>query len=144
MLAEKQIKHARWHKQRLLFLIADLDHLKKINDTYGHAEGDVAISSAAAILRDLFRHSDIVGRLGGDEFASLLLDVKKLSGEAILENLKKQMTVFNFNSGFPYKVRLSVGVAYFDPAHPCSLSELMAQADQELYRQKQNRPPWPS
>src|SRR6185369_5039973 len=71
LLAEQQIKLAQRTGKGLVLVFADLDRLKWINDTLGHAEGDRAIQDTALILRNSFRTSDIVARLGGDEFVAL-------------------------------------------------------------------------
>ena len=67
----------------------DLDFFKEINDTFGHAEGDYALSSFAAALKQTFRTSDVLGRLGGDEFAVLVTDVTEAELAIALDRLDK-------------------------------------------------------
>src|ERR1700686_5828877 len=83
-LAAQQLKVMRRKEQGLLLFFADVDHLKNINDTYGHREGDLALVRAADALERTFRDSDILARLGGDEFAVLALDASSLNQEVIL------------------------------------------------------------
>ncbi|HEY0971402.1 MAG TPA: two-component regulator propeller domain-containing protein [Gemmatimonadales bacterium] len=71
-LAEQQVRVASRDRRGFVLLFADLDGLKGINDTHGHAAGDRAITDAAALLRETFREADIIARLGGDEFVVLL------------------------------------------------------------------------
>jgi diguanylate cyclase (GGDEF)-like protein len=73
ILSEQQIRIARRQKTPFLLLFMDLDGLKDINDTFGHAEGNRALIEAAEVLRESFRQSDILARFGGDEFAALSL-----------------------------------------------------------------------
>jgi len=85
-LAEQQIKVAERNKEGLLLLFADLDDMKRINDTLGHKKGDEALVDAANIFKKVFRGSDIIARIGGDEFAVLALGaVKGLSGRSRTE-----------------------------------------------------------
>jgi GGDEF domain-containing protein/CHASE3 domain sensor protein len=73
-LAAQSIKLARRSQKPFALVFVDLDGLKKINDTLGHGDGDLAITDAAHVLGDSFRHCDVLGRLGGDEFAILMSD----------------------------------------------------------------------
>src|SRR6267142_6479786 len=70
-VAERQMSLGRRSGQRMLLFMIDLDHLKRINDSFGHLEGDRALKHTAYALEETFRDSDVVARLGGDEFAVL-------------------------------------------------------------------------
>src|SRR6202140_706653 len=127
-LATQQLRVMRRKSQGLLLFFADVDHLKNINDTYGHREGDLALVRTADALERTFRNSDIVARLGGDEFAVLALEASSLNQEVILRRLREGLSGSNQDDS-PYQLSLSVGVARFDPNHRISLEELMAIAD---------------
>jgi len=121
-----------------LLFYCDVDNLKKINDSYGHREGDLAIIRAADALELAFRDSDVLARLGGDEFAVLALDSSVQSQGIILRRLEKNLKESSASEK-RYELSLSVGVARLDPKHAVSLGELMSQADQAMYEQKRSR-----
>ena len=79
---------ARRQKETLLLLFIDLDGMKRINDEFGHNEGDNALISTAAILNRSFRSSDVIARLGGDEFTVLVTDLNASKEEAITGSTK--------------------------------------------------------
>ena len=120
-----------------LFFI-DLNDLKKINDTLGHAEGDHAIRDAAEILRAAFLTSDIVARLGGDEFVVLATDAGAQS-ELLRERLQRAVDQFNRDMGRQYRLSMSVGVVECDPADEFSLASLLEAADKRMYEAKSQR-----
>jgi len=138
-LAEQQIKNAQRSGSRLLLSFIDLDDMKSINDKYGHEEGDKALISAAAILKNTFRKSDIVARVGGDEFAVLAVNATEDDPEILTMRLWKQIDAFNEENRMPYSLSMSIGTAVYEPEKPCSLDELMAQADELMYEQKQKK-----
>jgi diguanylate cyclase (GGDEF)-like protein len=115
---------------------ADLDNLKKINDSFGHDEGDAALVDAAALLRDAFRDSDIIARLGGDEFVVLAIDVAEGKVASLTRRLREKVAARNASPGQEYSVSFSLGVARYDPDEPCSLSELLSLADRKMYQDK--------
>ncbi len=90
-LANQQLKVARRRGNSLLLFFADVDHLKNINDTYGHMEGDLALVRAADALEQTFRNSDILARLSGDEFAVVALEASSEDRDAILLRLKHRI-----------------------------------------------------
>jgi diguanylate cyclase (GGDEF)-like protein len=136
--AAQQLKLARRNSHDLLLLFCDLDNLKKINDRYGHREGDLALVRTADALEEAFRESDILARIGGDEFVVLALEVSSESQEVILRRLEKGLKESNAKES-RYQLSLSIGVARFDPKRPVSLGELMALADKAMYEQKRSR-----
>jgi len=133
-LAEQQLKLAIRNKSGTLLFFADLDGLKSINDTLGHEEGDRALIEAAAVLKESFRASDIVARLGGDEYAALAVYITKANAKIITARLQSLIARRNKRKNRRYKLSISVGCSYFDPANPCSIDELMASADKLMYK----------
>lgn len=136
--ATHQLKLAQRSGQKLLLLFCDVDNLKKINDCYGHREGDLALIHIADGLEQTFRDSDIVARLGGDEFVVLATEASVQTSEVLLRRLEKALKKSNAGES-RYQLSLSVGVARFDPKRAISLGELMAQADEAMYQQKRIR-----
>src|SRR5260370_22346407 len=137
-LAERQLKLARRSGYGLLLFFGDVDGMKGINDTWGHAEGDMALMRTGEILSQTFRDSDVVARFGGDEFAALAIEASD-HGEAaitarLLENSKKLNT-----KEARYKLSFSFGMARFNPRSKTSIRQLLVQADRAMYEQKQHR-----
>jgi diguanylate cyclase (GGDEF)-like protein len=133
--ATQQLKLAQRNGQKLLLLFCDVDNLKKINDSHGHREGDLALIHTADALEQTFRDSDILARLGGDEFVVLATEASVQTSEILLRRLEKALKKSNAGES-RYQLSLSVGVARFDPKRAVSLGELMAQADEAMYEQK--------
>jgi diguanylate cyclase (GGDEF)-like protein/PAS domain S-box-containing protein len=136
-LAEQQLKMADRAKKRMVLLFADFDHLKRINDTFGHSEGDRALIEVADVLEDTFRESDIIGRIAGDEFVVLAIETDGDSAEILATRLQENLEARNAKADRRYDLSLSVGIARYDPEYPCSIDELLARADRAMYEQKQ-------
>ena len=113
----------------------DLNNLKQVNDTAGHAAGDVLIRETANFLRELFPSYgvyEVLGRLGGDEFAALTTDMHCPSRSEIV--LRARMPRAR-SSEIP-ALSLSVGLAYFNPLLPIGIDELLKTAEQAMYQHK--------
>lgn len=117
----------------LLFI--DIEGLKQINDTLGHDEGDRALTTAAIILKETFRESDILARMGGDEFAILAVDSAE-NPEIVICRLAVQIGLHNAFPDRRYELSMSIGTAFYDPQAPCSLDDLITRADTMMYEQK--------
>ncbi len=141
ILAEQQLKMAHRGKRRMMLLFADFDGLKQINDTLGHQEGDRALIETAEALKETFRESDIIARIGGDEFVVLAIETNRSPAEILARRLQENLEARNAREGRRYKLSLSVGLARYDPEHPCSIDELLAQADRAMYEKKRGNEP---
>jgi diguanylate cyclase (GGDEF)-like protein/PAS domain S-box-containing protein len=139
LLAEQQLLAAGRMKQSALLLYADLDGLKRINDTLGHPEGDRALIDTAGLLKKTFRSSDIIGRLGGDEFVVLAIDTADNANETILARLQDYLHIHNLYDNRPHRLSISIGMARFDPTNPCTLDELLEKGDKAMYVHKQSK-----
>jgi diguanylate cyclase (GGDEF)-like protein/PAS domain S-box-containing protein len=139
LLAEQELKLACRFKRGVLLFFGDVDDLKTINDTYGHAQGDLALQEMAAILRETFREVDIVARIGGDEFVVLVVDASIESADMLTKRLRENLEEHNCSGGRPWHLSLSLGTARYDTESPSSLAELISQADARMYTQKQTR-----
>ena len=126
---------ARRQKEALLLLFIDLDGMKRINDEFGHNEGDNALINTAEILNRTFRSSDIIARLGGDEFTVLVTDLNASKEEAIAR-LNENLKAFNATEDRGHKLAFSIGVATLEPERMTCFEELLEQADQAMYEQK--------
>ncbi len=135
-LAEKQLQISKRYKRSFSVLFLDLNEMKNINDSFGHHAGDQALTEMADLLKKTFRSSDILARLGGDEFTVLINEPDPDYDETILNNFIKHLQTFNDRSARPYKLSTSLGMAHFDPSHPKSINELLAEADKLMYEHK--------
>lgn len=135
-LAQQQLKIANRMKRGMLLFFMDLDNMKKINDTLGHHEGDLALMEIAAVLKETFRDSDIIARIGGDEFVVLAIDIPESSAEIFTARLHENLRNRNSRGKHPYKLSISMGIAHYHPEFPCSIDELLGRADSLMYEQK--------
>ncbi len=125
--------------EKAILFESDLDHLKEINDSFGHPEGDFAIRSSADILRNALGDGVIIARMGGDEFVAVYLPTGEENGESIRNKIKDVANSFNETTGKPYYVDLSVGYYEFVCSDDVELTDLMRQADVILYQAKKYR-----
>ncbi len=124
-LCQEKLSIASRRNERLLLLFVDLDHMKWINDTLGHDEGDAALIAVAQTLRDTFRGSDIIGRIGGDEFAILAVGPSEDAENTFLTRLQDNLTTFNkTNDRRDFPISVSAGISRYEPIEPCSLEAL--------------------
>lgn len=137
-LAEQQLKLSDRNKSGMALFFADLDGLKRINDTLGHGEGDKALIETANVLKESFRASDIIARMGGDEFAVLAINTDEVNSGIFTARLQQLIDIRNNQESRRYNLSISMGCSYYDPENPCSIDELMARADKLMYEQKQN------
>ena len=122
-----------------LCVFLDLDHLKEINDSFGHSEGDLALSSLSDILKQVVRRNDLIARLGGDEFIGMFIVDSPDFGETFTNRIRKVFDDFNQNSTRPYYVEASMGIAHFTCAHNLEISQIVNEADRYLYAEKKNK-----
>ena len=134
--AEKELKKAVKNGQSGMVFFADMDGLKKINDTYGHKVGDLAIQTEARVLSAAFRNSDIVGRLSGDEFAILSTGLTKGYISAIRTRIEQLNLLLSQEAGLPITLSLSLGHVAFTP-EKANLDALLSRADEKLYEEKE-------
>ena len=123
-----------------LLFMADLDHLKQINDTFGHPEGDEAIRTAADIIKKSLPEGSPFGRTGGDEFAGIMKSTGDLDATELCQKIRGYCDSYNKESGKDYYVDISVGSCrIYAGALPGMLKEAMNQADKKLYEAKRSR-----
>ena len=136
--AEKELKRAAKNNKNGVVFFADMDGLKKINDTWGHKVGDTAIQTEAKILTETFRGTDIVGRLSGDEFAIVSTGLTVNYVAAIRERIGQLNKLYSEKAGLPLTLSISLGYVEFTPDN-CELDELLSKADQVLYKEKKKK-----
>lgn len=138
ILGEQYLKVAIRTKKRFSLLYMDMDDLKRINDHYGHQEGDRILVGFAEILQKTFRESDIIARIGGDEFV-VLFECSDQNEETLMARLDENIKDFNAKGSQRYQISISVGVAPFDPEHPIPIYELLSKADTSMYAHKRGK-----
>ncbi|MCI0551969.1 MAG: diguanylate cyclase, partial [Anaerolineae bacterium] len=130
ILATSLLKFARRAGYASSLIYIDLDSLKYINDTFGHAGGDAALTNFARILTDTFRESDIVGRLGGDEFVVLIVDATHSDLATMEARLQKNVDGYNQQVEPEHALSFSMGSIRVDADSKISMEEFLAQADE--------------
>jgi len=111
----------------------DIDGLKKINDTYGHINGDIAIKNIAKILKSAFRENDLLARFGGDEFVALVMCNSNSNTEQILDRISKKIYDFNSSETLNFNLSVSCGVSEVKPDQLHEIEKIIHQADQAMY-----------
>ncbi len=135
---DDEFKRAERYKGKLALAMIDIDHFKRINDTYGHTKGDEILISVAKSIKDNFRDVDIPARYGGEEFSVIMPEVSKEDALIAVERLRKTVeSIPHEFQGKTVMVTISIGVAEapLDAAAPLALVEA---ADAALYRSKEN------
>lgn len=125
--------------QSVTLLMFDLDDFKQINDVFGHAEGDLALQAFAAVLKSVFRSSDVVSRFGGDEFLVLLTNVHSDRLSSALARFYQGLEALNHRPQAKYEISCSIGTLGVDPAQRKPLDALLAEADALMYAAKAAR-----
>lgn len=136
-LNEAMLRSQRNSESIALFYL-DLDHFKKINDTYGHALGDEVLREFAARLRQGLREIDIVARYAGDEFLVLLEGVKDIDAKRIAQKILDNITAPLKLKGVPLKLQASIGIGFRAGPDGTSAENLLSIADAALYEAKRN------
>ncbi|MBB3230915.1 sensor domain-containing diguanylate cyclase [Halomonas stenophila] len=132
---EALLAHATRNRRRVPVAMVDLDHFKALNDTHGHAAGDIALQRFATTCRDCLRPYDLIGRLGGEEFAVMLVDSEPEEAWGVLERLRQAVADSELAlGGETLHFTVSMGVAFLDPGG--NLGEALGRADHALYRAK--------
>ena len=136
---ELTVQSASAKKTPYCVMIMDIDHFKKVNDTWGHPAGNFALRSVAEILKGCLRSNDILGRVGGDEYIIMLECEEADFGEKFRERVKMACKLFNEKSGKPFLVEISLGIAEFRPNISTDIQQVISLADQQLYEAKKHR-----
>jgi diguanylate cyclase (GGDEF)-like protein len=131
---EHQLSAAARHDFPAWVVIADLDHFKKINDTYGHDAGDTVLKRFSELLKSHTRQSDICGRVGGEEFLLVLTHIDRDQARIAVERIRRifEIEEFRFRGGASV-VTASFGVAGFCGSQPPAFNSLVTRADAALY-----------
>lgn len=123
--------------EQLSLLFIDIDFFKKVNDTYGHAEGDIVLKELGEILLNTCREFDIVSRNGGEEFSVMLMDCPPQKAVNIAERIRKAVENHSFvlSTGKIINITVSIGVANY-PETTDDINKIKEEADSALYKAK--------
>ncbi|WP_417781241.1 diguanylate cyclase [Stutzerimonas xanthomarina] len=135
MLRQDYARHRRYERNAALVMF-DIDHFKKINDSYGHQAGDAVIQQTAELVRQSMRDADIAGRYGGEEFVVLLPDTDSEGALTFAERLRQSIEAHEVvHDGHSIRFTVSLGIA--DLSEPTSgYAQLIERADNALYSSK--------
>jgi diguanylate cyclase (GGDEF)-like protein/PAS domain S-box-containing protein len=134
----EEFKRTRRNKQTLALLMLDIDEFKKVNDTYGHEAGDMALQQAAAVLKASLRETDILGRIGGEEFAVLLPNTLLEEAVILAERVREILANTSFETlgeALTITITICIGVAAYTEGMS-NIDELLRHADMALYNAK--------
>lgn len=133
--ASSEIKRSRRYSLPACLVLLDLDHFKKVNDTFGHAGGDKVLAEIGALLKRMTRQHDLVARVGGEEFGLLLTHTDIESGHAVAEAFRREIQQLDIkHAAIKLNVTSSFGVAELRESD--TLETLIERADQYLYQAK--------
>lgn len=132
---QEEMERARLYQYNLSLVFLDIDHFKEINDTHGHARGDVVLISFVERIKAKLRTTDLLFRFGGDEFVLILQGVDQSRGPDLVQHLLDDISSMRFPGDPPLKVTFSAGVSYY-PADGDSAELLLEAADKRVYHAK--------
>lgn len=135
----QQMKIAKRLKKDNYLVFLDIDNLKDVNDSYGHAVGDLLLQGVATILRSTLRESDVIGRIGGDEFAVLAMRSKGLGERTLLARIEEGVQSFRLKNYARLRLSVSMGLVSVDPQKYQQLDDFLAHADFLMYQQKRSK-----
>ncbi|HYC47517.1 MAG TPA: GGDEF domain-containing protein [Burkholderiales bacterium] len=136
-LAEPQLSRSRRAKLPVSLLMLDLDHFKRINDTYGHLAGDDVLKAFSMLVRNCLRKEDLLARYGGEEFVVLLPGSAQTAAAALAERIREEVAAKAFDAnGHLVRVTVSVGVSSESGDTLPSLEAMLGRADEALYAAK--------
>ncbi len=139
-LGDKQLKSACREQGEIFLLYADFDNMKWVNDNLGHSVGDDALIETAVLLKNTFRQADLIGRVGGDEFIVMVSNRRGKKNEtAVIERMEKSLKKANLKKNRKYKILLSYGTVRYSHDTPCTIEELVNQADLLMYSNKKEK-----
>ncbi|WP_428561120.1 MAG: diguanylate cyclase [Solidesulfovibrio sp. DCME] len=130
--AEDEVYRSERYNRHLSLFMLDIDHFKKINDSFGHAIGDDVLRALSAECRKLFRQTDIFGRIGGEEFSAILPETTLEEAEQIAERLRQSLAQIKVD-GLHDSISFTVSIGVFERKEGQNLSDILYYADKALY-----------
>jgi diguanylate cyclase (GGDEF)-like protein len=138
-LLDGEVARTVRHGPPLSVVLLDLDHFKKVNDTWGHPTGDRVLQAAAEVMRKTVRQSDVVGRYGGEEFMILLPETALAGASTLIERCRAQLaeTTVTADNGETVRISASFGLACNQQIEGLTADAMIKASDEALYRAKE-------
>ena len=136
-LCREELKRVRRNRTPLVLLMVDIDHFKRINDTYGHDAGDAVLKEFAGRVCAELRETDSIGRIGGEEFSVLLPETDMQSAKTVAERIRAAVSKKPV-TGRTLHITVSIGGADFENTHRNTVESILKSADEALYKAKQS------
>ncbi|MFT4144916.1 MAG: diguanylate cyclase [Mobilitalea sp.] len=136
---EELLEEAKDSPIEFVLCFLDIDNLKKVNDTYGHTEGDRYIITICEMIQSKIQEDDIFFRLGGDEFIIIFRNKNKIQAESVWNEIKEQLIAKNVQEKNPYQIMASHGLFYYSSEmdiDDIDLEEIIEKADKQMYKEK--------
>lgn len=134
---DRRVEELLQSREPMVFCYCDLDHLKEVNDTYGHPEGDWYLTDFAETVQENIREHDVFARLGGDEFCIVL---RKCPEAQAAEKMETILQKFNRRGAKPYEKSFSYGIVSLTGGYgSADLEDILRRADAAMYQQKRER-----
>lgn len=129
-------KRGEWFGfKNISILFLDIDHFKKVNDTYGHGIGDLVLRTVAETITKSVRDGDIVARWGGEEIVALLLGANESDAKIKAEDIRSSIENLTFSAYPDLKVTISIGISHYTSG--LSIEEIIKRADTAVYKAKE-------
>ena len=129
-----ELTRAARYKRPLTILMFDIDNFKQINDTYGHAFGDIVLKEIVKVVKNVLRSSDFIGRLGGEEFLIILPETDGKKAFYVAEKIRREIEIF-FKRKFNQKITVSIGL-FEVQGENLSIEKVLHFADLAMYKAK--------
>lgn len=136
VLAQNSLNLCARHNIPASLVFFDINEFKKINDRFGHSEGDKALSAFSELLVQTFRDSDVIARLGGDEFVVLLTNTTVELAEELIDRFQLSLDSYNLKENRGYDISFCSGIVETDKNKQQSIDILLSQADSIMYKKK--------
>lgn len=131
-----ELERASRYDETMSFLMLDLDHFKKVNDTHGHLFGDYVLWQTAQLIRSCIRKADIAGRYGGEEFSVIILNADKQTSYSTAERIRSSISEHRFkNEDNETQISVSIGISEY-PTDGRDVNALIRCADDAMYMVK--------
>lgn len=137
-LLHKAIKDCEHNASKVTIVFLDIDNFKKVNDTYGHVEGDKLLQKLAKLIESTIRKTDTIFRIGGDEFVIVFPEGDIEEVRRICNRMINKIKAYNKTEVLPYKIGVSYGIAQYNNLYK-SPRELIDMADREMYKNKRKK-----
>jgi diguanylate cyclase (GGDEF)-like protein/PAS domain S-box-containing protein len=135
-LAQKEMKRSKRYKHPFSLIMLDIDHFKKINDTYSHSAGDQVLSEFSGVCLNELREADIMGRVGGEEFAAVIVESDIKKAMIVAERIRKAVSSFSVIIDRE-KIRFTVSIGVTDLHPNDDLNSIFERVDRAMYQAKE-------